>query len=107
MASRRTSIPFQLPMPGILLAAMLVAGVSLFCIGCGEKNAQAGKPAAVDVEVAQVEQRDVPIYGECIGTLDGLVDADVRAQVTGSLLKQAYMAGCFVREGQIRIGIDA
>src|SRR5258708_4462581 len=81
MASRRTSIPFQLPMPGILLAAMLVAGVSLFCIGCGEKNAQAGKPAAVDVEVAQVEQRDVPIYGEWIGTLDGLVDADVRAQV--------------------------
>ncbi len=106
MASRRTSIPFQLPMPGILLAAMLVAGVSLFCIGCGEKNAQAGKPAAVDVEVAQVEQRDVPIYGEWIGTLDGLVDADVRAQVTGYLLKQAYMEGSFVRKGQLLFEID-
>jgi membrane fusion protein (multidrug efflux system) len=93
-------------MPGILLAAMLVAGVSLFCIGCGEKNAQAGKPAAVDVEVAQVEQRDVPIYGEWIGTLDGLVDADVRAQVTGYLLKQAYMEGSFVRKGQLLFEID-
>jgi membrane fusion protein (multidrug efflux system) len=93
-------------MPGILLTAMLVAGVSLFCIGCGEKNAQAGKPAAVDVEVAQVEQRDVPIYGEWIGTLDGLVDADVRAQVTGYLLKQAYMEGSFVRKGQLLFEID-
>src|SRR5258708_1267855 len=106
MASRRTSIPFQLPMPGILLAERLVAGVSLFCIGGGEKNAQAGKPAAVDVEVAQVEQRDVPIYGEWIGTLDGLVDADVRAQVTGYLLKQAYMEGSFVRKGQLLFEID-
>jgi RND family efflux transporter MFP subunit len=106
MASRRTSIPFQPPMPGILLTAMLVAGVSLFCIGCGEKNAQAGKPAAVDVEVAEVEQRDVPIYGEWIGTLDGLVDADVKAQVTGYLLKQAYVEGSFVRRGQLLFEID-
>jgi RND family efflux transporter MFP subunit len=106
MAFRRTSVLFQLPMPGALLAAMLVVGLSLFCIGCGEKNAQAGKPAAVDVEVAQVEQRDVPIYGEWIGTLDGLVDADVRAQVTGYLLKQAYMEGSFVRKGQLLFEID-
>ena len=106
MASRRTSLPFQLPMHGALLDAMLVVSVSLFCVGCGEKNAQAGKPAAVDVEVAQVEQRDVPIYGEWIGTLDGLVDADVRAQVTGYLLKQAYVEGSFVRRGQLLFEID-
>jgi RND family efflux transporter MFP subunit len=106
MASRRTSLPFQLPMHGAPLAAMLVVSVSLFSIGCGEKNAQAGKPAAVDVEVAQVEQRDVPIYGEWIGTLDGLVDADVKAQVTGYLLKQAYVEGSFVRRGQLLFEID-
>lgn len=35
------------------------------------------KPAAVNVEVVEVEHRDVPIYGEWIGTLDGLVNADV------------------------------
>ena len=29
-----------------------------------------------DVEVVQVEQKDVPIYGEWIGTLDGLTNAD-------------------------------
>jgi RND family efflux transporter MFP subunit len=106
MAFRRTSVPFQLPMPGALLAALLVLGVSLFGIGCREKNAQAGNPAAVEVEVAQVEQKDVPIYGEWIGTLDGLVDADVRAQVTGYLLKQGYLEGSFVRKGQLLFEID-
>jgi membrane fusion protein (multidrug efflux system) len=93
-------------MPGALLATLLVLGVSLFSIGCREKNAQAGKPAAVDVQVAQVEQKDVPIYGEWIGTLDGLVDADVRAQVTGYLLKQAYMEGSFVKKGQLLFQVD-
>ena len=42
----------------------------------------AGTEAPPDVMVAQVEQKDVPIYGEWIGTLDGFENADVRAQVT-------------------------
>src|SRR6266851_2520230 len=106
MAFRRAFVPFQLPMAGALLAALLVLGVSLFSIGCGEKNAQAGKPGAVDVQVVQVEQKDIPIYGEWIGTLDGLVNADVKAQVTGYLLKQGYVEGSFVRKGQLLFQID-
>jgi membrane fusion protein (multidrug efflux system) len=93
-------------MAGALLAALLVLGVSLLSNGCGEKNAQAGKPAAVDVEVVQVERKDMPIYGEWIGTLDGLVNADVKAQVTGYLLKQAYAEGSFVKKGQLLFQID-
>jgi membrane fusion protein, multidrug efflux system len=58
------------------------------------------------VEVVQVEQEDVPIYGEWIGTLDGLVNADVRAQVTGYLQTQAYQEGAFVRKGQLLFQID-
>jgi len=67
-------------------------------------GAQGGAPA--DVEVVQVEQRDVPIYGEWIGTLDGLTNADVRAQVTGYLMKQAYQEGAFVKQGQLLFQID-
>jgi RND family efflux transporter MFP subunit len=62
-----------------------------------------GTPA---VEVAQVEQKDVPIYGEWIGTLDGFVNADVRAQVTGYLLRQGYQEGSFVKQGQLLFQID-
>jgi len=58
------------------------------------------------VEVVQAEQKDVPIYGEWIGTLDGLVNADVRAQVTGYLLKQGYEEGAFVKRGQLLFQID-
>jgi hypothetical protein len=55
------------------------------------KHASGSQPVALpDVEVLQVQQQDVPIYGEFIGTLDGLVNADVRAQVTGYLLRQGY-----------------
>jgi RND family efflux transporter MFP subunit len=106
MAFRKTSVHFQLPTAGALLAGLVVLGLSLFTIGCQEKNAQAEKPPAVDVEVAQVEQKDIPIYGEWIGTLDGLVDADVKAQVTGYLLEQAYVEGSLVKKGQLLFQID-
>src|ERR1700723_2856776 len=64
---------------------------------------QAGSPV---VEVVQVAKEDVPIYAEWIGTLDGLVNADVRAQVTGYLLKQGYQEGAFVKQGQLLFQID-
>ncbi len=56
--------------------------------------------------MAQVQKEDVPIYAEWIGTLDGLVDADVRAQVTGYLLKQGYQEGASVKQGQLLFQID-
>src|SRR5260370_15992333 len=66
----------------------------------------AGVEARPEVMVAQVEQKDVPIYGEWIGTLDGFVNADVRAQVTGYLVRQNYKEGGFVNEGQLLFEID-
>jgi len=71
------------------------------------KHALGSQPVALpDVQVLQVQQEDVPIYGEWIGTLDGLVNADVRAQVTGYLLKQGYQEGAFVKQGQLLFQID-
>lgn len=66
-------------------------------------GSQSGPP---DVEVMAVEQRDVPIYGDWIGTFDGLVNADVRAQVTGYLEQQGYQEGGFVKKGQLLFQID-
>ena len=66
----------------------------------------AGAAAPPDVMVAQVEQKDVPIYGEWIGTLDGFVNADVRAQVTGYLVRQPYQEGALVSKGQLLFEID-
>jgi membrane fusion protein (multidrug efflux system) len=70
------------------------------------KSALGAPNVTPDVEVTEVEQRDVPVYGEWIGTLDGLVNADVRAQVTGYLLRQGYQEGAFVKKGQLLFEID-
>jgi RND family efflux transporter MFP subunit len=70
------------------------------------KNATGAQPAPPDVSVAQVAQQDVPIFGEWIGTLDGFTNADVRAQVTGYLMKQGYQEGAFVKQGQLLFEID-
>ena len=50
-------------------------------------------PAPIQVDVVQVQQQDVPIYSEWIGTTDGMVNADIRAQVSGYLLRKAYTEG--------------
>jgi RND family efflux transporter MFP subunit len=62
--------------------------------------------APPDVEVVPVEQQDVPIFGEWIGTLDGFTNADVRAQVTGYIMRQGYQEGAFVKKGQLLFEID-
>jgi membrane fusion protein (multidrug efflux system) len=67
-------------------------------------GAQPGAPP--DVEVVQVEQKEIPIYGEWIGTLDGFTNADVRAQVTGYIQRQAYQEGAYVNKGQLLFEID-
>ena len=63
-------------------------------------------PAPPQVEVVQVQQQDVPIYSEWIGTTDGMVNADIRAQVSGYLLRKAYTEGAFVKQGQLLFQID-
>jgi membrane fusion protein (multidrug efflux system) len=53
-----------------------------------------------------VIQKDVPVYKEWIGTLDGMVNATIRAQVQGYLIKQNYRDGELVKKGQILFEID-
>jgi RND family efflux transporter MFP subunit len=85
---------------GGLLAAILVLVV-------GHSGAKPTvQPPPPVVEVAQVERRDVPAYGEWIGTLAGQVNADIKAQVTGYLLTRDYKEGSYVRKGQLLFEID-
>jgi multidrug efflux pump subunit AcrA (membrane-fusion protein) len=93
------------PVTGLTIP--LVALALFVALGCS-RTTGAAKPAdSPEVEVAMVEQRDVPIYGEWIGTLDGMVNADIKAQVTGYLIKQDYTEGSFVKKGQLLFEIDA
>jgi RND family efflux transporter MFP subunit len=87
-------------------APCLAACCLIFASSCSKNISGTPRGNPPDVEVVQVQQQDVPIYGEWIGTLDGLVNADVRAQVTGYLLRQGYQEGAFVKKGQLLFEID-
>jgi RND family efflux transporter MFP subunit len=65
-----------------------------------------GAGAPPEVMVAPVQQKDVTLYSEWIGTLDGFENAAVKAQVTGYLLRQDYQEGALVQKGQLLFEID-
>jgi len=86
--------------------ALLVAAITFQLTSCGRSPAGAAEPTPPEVKVVTVEQRDIPIYREWIGTLDGLVNVAIRSHVTGYLLTQEYSEGSFVRKDQLLFQID-
>lgn len=73
---------------------------------CGKENVRAAAPVP-EVEITPVVQEDVPLYTECISTLDGYVNAQIQPQVTGYLLRQNYSEGTVVHKGEVLFEIDA
>ena len=71
---------------------------------CAKKEPPPAPPPAV--EVAPVVQKDVPVFQEWIGTLDGSVNAEIRPQIEGYVLQQAYREGFVVKAGDTLFEID-
>jgi RND family efflux transporter MFP subunit len=93
-----------LVMAGVVVLVLI--GLVLNRVTRSKAVSGAAITAPPEVTVAQVEQRDVGLYSEWIGTLDGFVNADVRAQVTGYLQRQDYKEGDFVKAGELLFEID-
>src|SRR3981081_984601 len=90
-------------MGGLLF--ILIAVLTLAMSGCGRTQA-AAPPPPPDVRLAPVIQQDVPVYSEWVATLDGYVNAQVRPQVSGYIIKQNYKEGSLVRKGEVLFEID-
>ena len=84
---------------------LMAAAVAAVSAGCGKKT-EAPPPPPPTVEVAPVTQKDVPVYSEWIGSLDGFVNAEIRPQIEGYLLRQVYKEGSLVDEGETLFEID-
>jgi membrane fusion protein (multidrug efflux system) len=92
----------------------IVGGAAFVLIALGaaigvnhSKGAAAASPAPPpEVVVTAVEQKDLPIEREWVGTLDGMVNASIKAEVIGYLQRQDYAEGSFVRKGQLLFEID-
>jgi membrane fusion protein, multidrug efflux system len=95
MKEARSAILVQL---ALVLAALLIAPA------CSGNQAPPVPP--IEVLVVPVVQKDVPVVGEWIGTLDGSVNAEIRPKVEGYLLRQLYKEGQFVRRNDPLFEID-
>ena len=77
-----------------------------FADGCGNNSVSAAPAAPPRVQVAEVTQRDVPVYHEWIATLDGYVNATIQPQVSGYLIRQNYREGALVHKNDVLFKID-
>jgi len=75
----------------------------LVALGCAH---QAPPSGPLQVGVASVLRQDVPITHEWVGTVDGFVNAEIRPEVEGYLVRQAYKDGAVVRKGELLFQID-
>ncbi|HVW25428.1 MAG TPA: efflux RND transporter periplasmic adaptor subunit [Polyangiaceae bacterium] len=78
----------------------------LALVACGESKKQQAAPPPPTVLVAPVARRDVPLYIETVSTIDGYVNADIRARVRGYLEKQTYKDGSYVKAGATLFTIE-
>jgi RND family efflux transporter MFP subunit len=90
---------------GVLFILAMLLMASFQITGCQNPNAAAPPPPA-EVEVTSVIQKDVPIYGEWVTTLDGYVNAQIQPQVSGYIVQQNYKEGSYVQKGQTLFRID-
>lgn len=87
--------------PILLICALVVLN------GCaGKSQTPSGAPPPPGVLVSDVIQKDVPIYGDWVATLDGYVNANIEPQVSGYLIKQDYREGSLVHKDDVLFEID-
>lgn len=84
----------------------VMAILALTTFGC-KRSAPAPQMSPPEVMVMDVVQKDIPIYADWIGTLDGMVNAQIHAQVSGYLMAQCYKEGDLVHKGDLLFEIDA
>src|ERR1700732_5111674 len=90
-----------------IFAGFIGAALLSSSLGCSNSNVRAStSPPPPKVEVAPIIQKDVPIQGEWVGTLEGYVNAQISPQVSGYLIRQDYHEGAFVRKGRVLFEID-
>jgi membrane fusion protein (multidrug efflux system) len=95
----------QFPTKSSVLALVVLA-IFLFPLSSCTSTQANPAPAPPIVEVADVVQKDVPIYSEWVAILDGYVNAQIQPRVSGYVIKQNYKEGSVVKRGQILFEID-
>jgi len=105
MAPVMTEYPSAVRVTQTLLG-LLVIVIAALSAGCGNSSTASGAPPPPVVKVEPVVEKDVPIYGEWVGTTVGYVTAQISARVSGYLVSQTYKEGTRVKVGDLLFEID-
>jgi membrane fusion protein (multidrug efflux system) len=97
--------PSLKPRQTALFARVAFSAMALLFAGC-EKPAAPPPSPPMPVSVIHVQQTDVALGNEWVGTLDGNVNAQIQPQVSGYLIQQTYREGSTVGKGQVLFEID-
>ena len=73
---------------------------------CSRSQAAPAPPPPPAVSVVELTPETIRVSSEWIATLDGFVNAQIRPQVSGYLIKRDYREGSMVRKGQVLFEID-
>ena len=84
----------------------VVAFLAMGLLSCKQEAVSTAPLSNPEVVVADVTVKDVPVYSEWVGSTDGMVNAVIKAQVSGYLMKQNYNEGAFVKKGHVLFEID-
>ena len=93
-------------------SSKLLAGLAVVLSLCACKEDKsavqnaAAKTAALPVNVLEVAAEDVPLSFEFSARAQGYKETEVRARVSGILLKKNYIEGSEVKEGDVLFEID-
>ena len=89
-----------------LAPATFAALLMLTASACKKAASMATPPPPPTVVIAQVIEKDVPLYSEWVGTTEGFVNAQIHPKISGYLLKQNYKDGDHVTSGELLFQID-
>lgn len=98
VSNRRSSQPVVTLVVALALVPFLAA--------CSRGVAAPAPPPPLAVSVVELAPESIEVSSEWIATLDGLVNAEIRPQVSGYIVRQAYREGTPVRKGDVLFEID-
>jgi len=90
---------------GLSVAALLSVACLYALAGCSKSTEPT--PGAVEVKAIEIQPQQTELYSDKVGEVRGSQEVDLRARVTGVLVKKHFDDGALVHEGQLLFSIDA
>lgn len=74
---------------------------------CEKRPSEATSAGPPEVLVTEVVQKEVPVFRQWVGTVNGVENAEVRARTEGYLTTISYQQGGYVKKGDVLFQIDS